>query len=52
MERRGSGLRKIVDEYPEDTVPTFRSREIKNLRDTGIIRRVGSDRLGHWEIIK
>ena len=25
MERRGSGLRKMVDQYPEDTVPSFRS---------------------------
>lgn len=27
MERRGSGLRKIIDEYPEDAVPVFRSTE-------------------------
>ena len=27
MERRGSGLRKIIDQYPEDTVPSFRSTE-------------------------
>jgi predicted HTH transcriptional regulator len=27
MERRGSGLRKIIDEYPEDIVPMFRSTE-------------------------
>jgi predicted HTH transcriptional regulator len=127
MERRGSGLRKIIDQYPEETVPSFRSteqsfvvilknlnfgkasmptgdddgddgddngvdngddgvennvdkilnaisavpkatqkrlsemtglstrtisREIKNLRDIGIIRRVGSDRAGYWEIVK
>jgi len=117
MERRGSGLRKIIDEYPEDAAPVFRSteqsfvvtlmnlnygkistplgvdvgddvgvenniekilsaisaepnatqkrlseitglstrtvsREIKGLRDTGIIKRVGSDRLGFWEIIE
>jgi len=26
------------------------SREIKNLRDSGVICRVGSDRLGYWEI--
>ncbi|MDR1439452.1 MAG: winged helix-turn-helix transcriptional regulator [Clostridiales bacterium] len=116
MERRGSGLRKIIDQYPEDTVPTFRSteqsfivtlknvnygkvstpsgddvgvdngadknvelilnaivgnsgitqkdiatktglstrtvsREIKSLRDSGAIRRIGSDRSGYWEII-
>ena len=25
MERRGSGLRKIIDQYPEDTAPSFRS---------------------------
>lgn len=119
MERRGSGLRKIVDQYPEDTAPSFRSteqtfvvtlknlnygkispphddnvgvdvgddngednntdkilrvisvepkatqkklaemtglstrtisREIKNLRDIGTIRRIGSDRAGYWEI--
>ena len=115
MERRGSGLRKIIDEYPDDVVPSFRSteqtfivtltnlnygklsspngddvgvengdennvakilqaiaavpeitqkdlatktglsprtvsREIKKLRDTGIIRRVGSDRSGSWEV--
>ena len=25
MERRGSGLRKIIDKYPEDAVPTFLS---------------------------
>jgi predicted HTH transcriptional regulator len=121
MERRGSGLRKIIDEYPEDASPDFRSteqsfivtlknlnygkissphgaevgvdsgddngvennadkilnaifvepkathkrlaemtslstrtisREIKNLRDAGVIRRVGSDRAGYWEIVK
>jgi len=114
MERRGSGLRKIVDQYPEKFAPTFRSteqsfivtlknlnygvstplgddngadvgiesnanlilkeiagdpkitqkfiakdtglsmrtvsREIKNLRDLGILRRVGSDRAGYWKI--
>jgi len=117
MERRGSGLRKIIDEYPKEAVPMFRSteqsfvvtlknlnygkssmpsgiengtddgiekntekilnailadpkitqkqmtvetglslrtigRELKNLRDTGVIRRVGSDRSGYWEIVK
>jgi len=120
MERRGSGLRKIIDQYPEDSTPTFRSteqsfivtlknlnycrestpsgddngndngddngvdnnvdlilnaiaenskstqkdiaaktglstrtvsREIKSLRDSGAIRRIGSDRSGFWEII-
>jgi ATP-dependent DNA helicase RecG len=119
MERRGSGLRKIIDQYPEDVAPTFRSteqsfivtlknlnygkvstpsgddvgvengddngvdentnlilsviadnskitqkdisaktglstrtvsREIKSLRDSGIIRRIGSDRSGYWEL--
>jgi len=123
MERRGSGLRKIIDQYPEDTAPLFHSteqsfivtlpnlnygkismpngvsdgiengiengivdgienntekilkeihihpkitqkqlsiktnlsvrtvaRELKNLRDTGAIRRIGSDRSGYWEI--
>ena len=25
MERRGSGLRKIIDQYPDDIVPSFRS---------------------------
>jgi ATP-dependent DNA helicase RecG len=117
MERRGSGLRKIIDQYPEYATPMFRSteqsfivtlknlnygkvstpsgddngddvgvennmtlilnaiaeapkstqkniadktglstrtvsREIKNLRDSGVLRRVGSDRLGYWEIIR
>lgn len=121
MERRGSGLRKIIDQYPEDAVPSFHSaeqsfvvtlknlnfgkvstprgnevgvdngddisdenhvslilnaiaenpkitqknlaiktglstrtvsRDIKELRDTGVIRRVGSDRSGFWEIVK
>ncbi len=117
MERRGSGLRKIIDQYPEDASPSFRSteqsfivtlknlnyaksstphsdkvgvdigdennanlilnaisedpkitqkniavktslstrtvsREIRTLRDTGVIRRVGSDRSGYWEIVK
>lgn len=117
MERRGSGLRKIVDQYPEDVMPSFRSTEqsfvvtlknlnyaklsmphgdnvgvdngdennlslilnaiseerkitqknialktglstrtvsrgIRELRDTGVIRRVGSDRSGYWEIAK
>lgn len=121
MERRGSGLRKIIDAYPEGVAPSFRSteqsfvvtlknlnygklsmpngdevgvdngddigvennadkilnaisvepeatqkrlsavthlstrtisREIKNLRDMGVIRRIGSDRSGHWEIVK
>jgi predicted HTH transcriptional regulator len=120
MERRGSGLRKIVDKYPPDVAPSFRSteqsfvatlknlnygkssmprgsddgidngiddgiekntekilnailadpkitqkqmafetglslrtigRELKNLRNNGYIRRVGSDRFGRWEII-
>jgi predicted HTH transcriptional regulator len=127
MERRGSGLRKIIDEYPADASPEFRSTEqtfiatlpnlnygktstpvgddvgddigddvgaengvddgveskidrilnaisgepgatqkrlaettglsartvsrgIKELRDTGTIRRVGSNRVGFWEI--
>jgi predicted HTH transcriptional regulator len=124
MERRGSGLRKIIDAYPVDVLPSFRSteqsfivtlpnlnygkismpfgddvgvdcvengddigletkinkilnaisaeprttqkrlaeltgvstrtvsREIKELRDAGILRRVGSDRAGRWEIVK
>ena len=121
MERRGSGLRKIIDQYPADVVPLFRSteqtfvvtlknlnygkvsmptgtdggiengiddgieknsekilnailanpkitqkrladetgfsvrtvaRELKRLRDTDVIRRVGSDRTGYWEIVK
>jgi len=121
MERRGSGLRKIIDQYPEKTVPSFRStaqsfivtlpnlslgetstpndddvgvdsgddigaenniekilnaiteephitqkdlsaktglstrtvsREIKELRDFGVIHRIGSDRSGYWEIIR
>jgi predicted HTH transcriptional regulator len=113
MERRGSGLRKIIDEYPENTSPVFRSteqsfivtlknlnygkvstplgddvgvetnivkilyaisaepkatqkrlsemtglstrtisREIKELRDTEVIKRVGSDRFGYWEIVE
>jgi ATP-dependent DNA helicase RecG len=119
MERRGSGLRKIIDQYPEDAVPSFRSteqsfivtlpnlnygkismpngidggidngiddgienstdkilnaiqdnpkitqkqlsveislsvrtiaRELKNLRDSGVIQRIGSDRSGYWEV--
>jgi predicted HTH transcriptional regulator len=117
MERRGSGLRKIIDQYPENVTPSFRSteqsfivtlpnlnygkistpvgvengddigvetkidkilnaisiepratqkrlaeltglstrtvsREIKELRDADVLRRVGSDRSGHWEIVK
>ncbi len=117
MERRGSGLRKIIDQYPEEAAPSFRSteqsfvvtlknlnygmasmpsgidvgiddgveksaekvltailsepritqkqlakesglsvrtvaRELKRLRDSGVIRRVGSDRAGYWEIIE
>ncbi len=91
MERRGSGLRKIIDQYPEDASPSFRSteqsfivtlknlnygkvsmpngtddgiengiddsvrtvaRELKRLRDTEVIRRVGSDRSGYWGIVK
>jgi predicted HTH transcriptional regulator len=123
MERRGSGLRKIIDQYPENSAPIFRSteqsfivtlknlsygkestpngdvgddngddngdvgaeinvdliinaiagdpkitqkniadktglstrtisREIKNLRASGVLRRVGSDRSGYWEIIR
>lgn len=28
------------------------SREIRELRNTGVIRRVGSDRSGYWEIVK
>jgi predicted HTH transcriptional regulator len=121
MERRGSGLRKIIDQYPENAMPQFRSteqtfvvtlknlnyikistpsdnevgvdygddvgvvnnvdkilkaiayepqitqknlavktkistrtvsREIRELRNSGVIQRVGSDRLGYWEIAK
>lgn len=121
MERRGSGLRKIIDQYPKDVSPSFRSteqsfivvlknlnfctlsaphgdevgvdngddrgvdnnislilnaiaeepnitqknmsiktglsirtvsREIRKLRDSGVIRRVGSDRAGYWEIVR
>lgn len=117
MERRGSGLRKIIDQYPEDAAPSFRSteqsfvvtlknlnyaklstprgddvgvdngdennvnlilnaisedpkitqkniaiktglstrtvsREIRKLRNTGILKRIGSDRSGYWEIVK
>ena len=115
MERRGSGLQKIIDEYPEEAAPLFRSTEqsftvtlknmdygkvlvsndtdtdtidtdnrtrilnaisernnisydelsvllslpratvsrvIKALRDEGKIKRMGSDRLGYWEIFK
>lgn len=121
MERRGSGLRKIIDEYPEEAAPSFRSteqsfivtlknlnysktstpfgddvgvengddhgaennsnkilnaistepkatqkrisevtglstrtisREIKELRDTGVILRIGSDRSGYWKVVK
>jgi len=116
MERRGSGLRKIIDQYPQDIRPSFRSteqsftvvlpnlnynktsmpngiengidngieknvkiilntiitnpritqkklaidtglsvrtvaRELKHLRNTGAIKRIGSDRSGYWEII-
>ncbi|MDR2734708.1 MAG: winged helix-turn-helix transcriptional regulator [Spirochaetota bacterium] len=111
MERRGSGLRKIIDQYPENISPSFRSteqsfivtlpnlnygkvsapngddigaensaekilnviakepkitqknlaaktglstrtvsREVKELRNSGVIRRIGSDRSGYWEI--
>jgi ATP-dependent DNA helicase RecG len=28
------------------------ARELKNLRDTNVIRRVGSDRSGYWELVK
>ena len=28
------------------------SREMKALRDLGIIKRIGSDRKGHWEIVE
>jgi ATP-dependent DNA helicase RecG len=117
MERRGSGLRKIIDEYPEESAPVFRSteqsfivtlknlnfsatsmpngidggiddgiekntekilnailsnpkitqkglskdtglsvrtvaRELKRLRNTNVIKRIGSDRAGYWEIVK
>jgi len=120
MERRGSGLRKIIDQYPENAAPSFRSteqsfvvtlknlnhekvsttlgdevgvengddisignnvvmilsaiseepgitqknlasktglstrtvsREIREIRDAGVIRRVGSDRSGYWDIV-
>lgn len=113
MERRGSGLRKIIDQYPKDAAPIFRSteqsfivtlknlnygkasmpssidhgidhnvdkilsvisidpkatqkqisdtlgmsvrtvsRELKRLQEEGTIKRVGSERSGHWEMIK
>ncbi|GHV49873.1 ATPase AAA [Deltaproteobacteria bacterium] len=120
MERRGSGLQKIIAQYPDGATPTFRSteqsfvvtlpnmnygkvstpsgdeagiengddhggetntekilraiekeptatqvrlskatglsertisREIKRLREAGVIRRIGSDRSGHWEMV-
>jgi predicted HTH transcriptional regulator len=28
------------------------ARELKNLRNTDIIQRVGTDRAGYWEIVK
>jgi predicted HTH transcriptional regulator len=28
------------------------SREIKELREAGVINRVGSDRVGYWDIVK
>jgi ATP-dependent DNA helicase RecG len=120
MERRGSGLRKIIDVYPGEVLPSFRSteqsfivtlpnlnygkastpvgddvgvdgvengnenaasrvlnvisteprvtqkrlaevtglstrtvsREIRGLRDSGILQRIGSDRAGYWKIVK
>jgi predicted HTH transcriptional regulator len=121
MERRGSGLRKIIDQYPESAASLFRSteqsfivtlrnlnygtlstpsgddtgvdngddvgveknvnlilntitenpkitqkniadktglstrtvsREIKGLRDSGTLQRIGSDRAGYWEIVR
>jgi ATP-dependent DNA helicase RecG len=120
MERRGSGLRKIIDAYLGEVLPSFRSteqsfivtlpnlnygkastpvgddvgvdgvengdenaasrvlnvisteprvtqkrlaevtglstrtvsREIRGLRDSGILQRIGSDRAGYWKIVK
>ncbi|MFA5514567.1 MAG: winged helix-turn-helix transcriptional regulator, partial [Sphaerochaetaceae bacterium] len=49
MERRGSGLRKILDMYPEDTAPVFRSTEqsfvvtLKNLNYRASSSPLGDD---------
>ena len=48
MERRGSGLHKIIDEYPEEIAPVFRSTEqsfvvmLKNLNydETSVVNSV------------
>ena len=46
MERRGSGLRKIIDQYPDNIVPTFRSTEqsfivtLKNLNFGRVLRQM------------
>jgi ATP-dependent DNA helicase RecG len=51
MERRGSGLRKIIDQYPQGAAPTFRSTEqsfvvtLKNL-NYGKIFSARDDRVG------
>jgi predicted HTH transcriptional regulator len=28
------------------------ARELKRLRDTGVIKRIGSDRSGYWEVVR
>lgn len=49
MERRGSGLRKIIDQYPEDVMPSFRSTEqsfvvtLKNLNYDKVSMPTGTD---------
>ena len=49
MERRGSGLRKIINQYPEDSMPSFRSTEqtfvvtLKNLNYAKLSSDVGVD---------
>ena len=52
MERRGSGLRKIIDEYPDDVTPSFRSTEqsfivtLKNLNFGELSASNGDDSIG------
>ncbi|GHU05352.1 hypothetical protein FACS1894158_07900 [Betaproteobacteria bacterium] len=51
MERRGGGLQKIIDEYPEDLTPVFRSTEqsfvvtLKNL-NYGKVSSPSGDEVG------
>ncbi|MDR1206506.1 MAG: winged helix-turn-helix transcriptional regulator [Peptococcaceae bacterium] len=62
VEKNGEKIINAISAEPKATQNTLSeitglstrtiSREIKELRDTGVIKRVGSDRSGYWEIVR